>query len=103
MWVTILDSKDMGELLSLISFGTGFQVCVVCAPSNKKFFSCYCILVKPVFHLAFFPREQAKSECDWVVMSPVFVASQSSWREQISSVFAPSGKQAIRGCGSKRN
>ena len=36
-------------------------------------------------------REQAKSECDWLVMSPVFVASQSSCfflcsREQIRQV-----------------
>ena len=35
-------------------------------------------LTKAVFHLAIFSREQAKSECDWVVMSSVFVASQSS-------------------------
>ncbi len=38
-----------------------------------------------------FSREQAKSECDWVVMSSVFVASQSSCffhcsREQIRLV-----------------
>ncbi len=33
--------------------------------------------VKPVFHLAIFSREQAKSECDWLVMSSVVVASQS--------------------------
>ena len=33
--------------------------------------------IKPVFQLAIFLREQAKSECDWVVLS-VFVASQSS-------------------------
>ena len=51
--------------------------------------------VKPVFHLVtltlFFSREEAKSECDWVVMSSVFVASQSSCfffcsREQIRVV-----------------
>jgi hypothetical protein len=45
---------------------------------------------------------QAKSECDWVMMSSVFVASQSSC---FSSLFAPSmvrankfaysGKQAL--------
>jgi hypothetical protein len=39
----------------------------------------------------FFSREQVKSECDWVVMSSVFVASQSSCfflcsREQIRLV-----------------
>jgi hypothetical protein len=39
----------------------------------------------------FFSREQAKSDCDWVVMSSVFVASQSSClflcsREQIRLV-----------------
>ncbi len=39
----------------------------------------------------FFSREQAKSECDWLVMSSVFVASQSSCfflcsREQIRLV-----------------
>ncbi len=33
-------------------------------------------LEKPVFHLAIFLREQAKSECDLVVMSSVFFASQ---------------------------
>ena len=46
---------------------------------------------KPVFLLVFFSREQAKSECDWMVMSSVFVASQSSCfflcsREQIRLV-----------------
>ena len=36
------------------------------------------VAINPVFHLAiFFAREQAKSECHWVVMSSVFVASQS--------------------------
>ena len=39
----------------------------------------------------FFSREQAKSECDWLVMSSVFVTSQSSCfflcsREQIRLV-----------------
>ncbi len=33
--------------------------------------------LKPVFP-RFFSREQAKSECDWVMMSSVFVAIQSS-------------------------
>ena len=47
--------------------------------------------VKPVFHLAIFSREQAKSECDWLVMSSVVVARQSSCfslcsREQIPQV-----------------
>jgi hypothetical protein len=28
--------------------------------------------------LAIFSREQAKGECDWLVLSSVFVASQSS-------------------------
>ena len=47
--------------------------------------------LKPVFHYAIFSREQAKSECDWVGMSSVFVASQSSCfflcsREQIRQV-----------------
>ncbi len=41
----------------------------------------------------FCSREQAKSECDWLVMSSVFVASQSSCfflysREQIRQVEA---------------
>jgi hypothetical protein len=39
-------------------------------------------------------REQAKRECDWLVMSSVFVASQSGcsflcWREQIRLVESP--------------
>ena len=35
--------------------------------------------LKPVFQLAiFFSREQTKSESDWVMMSAVFVTSQSS-------------------------
>ncbi len=47
--------------------------------------------LEPVFHLEIFSREQAKSECDWVVISSVFVASQSSCfflcsREQIRQV-----------------
>ncbi len=47
--------------------------------------------LKPVFHYAIFSRDQAKSECDWVMMSSVFVASQSSCfflcsREQIRPV-----------------
>ncbi len=45
-----------------------------------------------------FSREQAKSECDWLVMSSVFVTSQSSL---LLSLFArtnlPSRKQALRG------
>ena len=35
-------------------------------------------ILEPLFHLAIFSREQAKSQCDWVVMSSVFVASQSN-------------------------
>jgi hypothetical protein len=35
MWVAILVSKDMMELLSLISVGKEFQMC---APSNMKLF-----------------------------------------------------------------
>ena len=48
--------------------------------------------LKPVFHLAnLLAREQAKSECDWLVMTSVFVASKSSCfflcsREQIRQV-----------------
>ncbi len=46
---------------------------------------------KACLPLGDFSREQAKSECDWVVMSSVFVASQSSCffvcsREQIRLV-----------------
>ena len=42
-------------------------------------------------HGNFFSREQAKSECDWLVMSSVFLAGQSSCfflcsREQIRQV-----------------
>ncbi len=45
-------------------------------------------LISPFFTWRFFSREQEKNECDWVVMSSVFVASQSSCfflcsREQI--------------------
>ena len=32
----------------------------------------------PRFHLAIFPREQGKDECDWLVMTSVFVVNQSS-------------------------
>ncbi len=32
--------------------------------------------LSPFSTLRFFSREQAKSECDWVVMSSVFLASQ---------------------------
>jgi hypothetical protein len=39
-----------------------------------------------------FWREQEKSECDWVVMSSLSVASQSSSPEQIRRLLAPSGK-----------
>ena len=35
-------------------------------------------VLSPFFTWRFFSHEQAKSECDWVVMSSVFVASQSS-------------------------
>ena len=47
--------------------------------------------IEPVFHLANLFAEQAKSECDWLVISSVFVASQSSCfflclREQIRLV-----------------
>ena len=49
----------------------------------------------------FFSREQAKSECDWVMMSSVFVGSQSSCfllcsREQIIGTNLSSGKQALQ-------
>ena len=49
-------------------------------------FSSYWPPLSPFFE--FFSHEQAKTECDWVVMSSVFVASQSSCffhcsREQI--------------------
>ena len=48
--------------------------------------------LKPVFHLAIFSREQAKRECGWVVMSSVFVASQSS-------CFFPRSRNQIRLAG----
>jgi hypothetical protein len=35
------------------------------------------LAIKQVFHLAFFSREQSKHSGDWVVMSSVFIASQS--------------------------
>jgi hypothetical protein len=33
--------------------------------------------IKLVLYLAIFLSEQAKSECDWMVMTSVFVSSQS--------------------------
>ncbi len=52
---------------------------------EEKFFSCRFSTWR------IFSRAQAKSECDWLVMSSVFVASQSSCfflcsREQIRQV-----------------
>ena len=49
------------------------------------------ICIKPASTWRIFSREQAKSECDWLVMTSVFVASQSSCfflcsREQIRQV-----------------
>ncbi len=54
--------------------------------------------ITTVFHLAiFFLRERAKSKCNWLVMSPVFVVSQSCML--LCSLFArtntPGGKQAF--------
>ena len=52
--------------------------------------------VKFVFHLAIFSREQAKSECDWVAMSSVFVASQSScFFPLFARTNLPRGKQGL--------
>jgi hypothetical protein len=46
------------------------------------------IKVKLIFHWArIFSSEQAKSECDWLVMSSVFVASQSEALSNISLPF----------------
>ena len=50
-----------------------------------------CIATQQHVCWRFFSREQAKCECDWLVMSSVFVASQSSCfflcsREQIRQV-----------------
>ena len=49
--------------------------------------------VKLVFHLAIFSREQAKSECDRVVMSSAFVASKPSCLFLCSRANSHSGKQ----------
>ncbi len=55
------------------------------------FFDNFCGLLSPFSTWGFFSREQAKSECDWQVMSSMFVASQSSCfflcsREQVRLV-----------------
>jgi hypothetical protein len=48
-------------------------------------------MLSPFYTWRFFPRERAQSECDWVVMTSVFVVSQSNGfllcsREQIHLV-----------------
>ncbi len=40
-------------------------------------------------------REQAKSECYWLVMSSVFVASESSCFFLFARTNSPSGKPAL--------
>jgi hypothetical protein len=43
----------------------------------------------------FFSREQAKSECDWMVMSSVFVTNQSNYLFPCSRANSPSGQQVL--------
>jgi nitric oxide reductase large subunit len=61
--------RDASLLRNLFVFF--FQAFAICTSKNMTRY-------QSRFPLAyFFWREQAKSECDWVVMSSVFVASQS--------------------------
>jgi hypothetical protein len=52
------------------------------------------LALSPFFTLRFFSRKQAKSECDWLVMCLVFVASQKSMlffsvRAKLQLIFWP--------------
>ena len=52
--------KSMLDEICGVDLAVSFKIAI-----NKIF--------KPVFHLAIFSLEQAKTECAWVVMSSVFV------------------------------
>ena len=45
--------------------------------------------------LNFFWREKAKSECDWVVMTSVFVASQSHCFSSVCASKLKSGQHVL--------